>query len=265
MNGSLALLIALISYGNNYIIYGAEIPKLDFNNSTLIYCNMLNFYNNALAIKSDIVAQSPQEWFKFLKKDGCRKLRIYYTHSNEIESKDFESAGFVGGGGDWLIEAVYANHSNYWVLTESVINQNAPDNRIWESNFTVRKNKPSTSKLISIEIAKKNLSVALNKITLFAAENNLKGWATEFENANKNLDNPQPHVEYYDDFVFKDQLSLSAKQLLFSASLSYVFGGMGSWNDNLFSSPEKEKLNTELTSKLYDGVNEAIVSALNNR
>ena len=49
------------------------------------------------------------------------------------------------------------------------------------------------------------------------------------------LNSKNPAVEYYNDFIPGDALSLQARQLLFSASKAYVFGGMGSWNDNIYS------------------------------
>ena len=40
-----------------------------------------------------------QQWFAFLKKGGCKRLKIYYQHSKDNAlNKDFEMAGFCRWG-----------------------------------------------------------------------------------------------------------------------------------------------------------------------
>lgn len=259
MNGSLALLIALVSYGNNQIVNGHSLPILDFKNSTLIYNDRIIFHDNLT-----IAALNPEEWFNYLKKDGCKKLRIYYTHSDQSQLKDYQTSGLVGGGGDWVIEAVYTNYSNFWVSSMRVVNRNASDNRIWETEFHVIKNKPSIAQQdISIEKAKAELSAQLIQIEKFAAENGLSGYAETFCKVNDMLSDFNPTVEYYADFIVTDYLSLPARQLLFSACSAYVFGGMGSWSDYYFSDNATDRIYNELTEKLYERVNQSIIVAIN--
>jgi len=179
--------------------------------------------------------------------------------------KDFESAGFVGGGGEWIIEADYDTYANYWGHKQMVTKPVAKDKRIWNEQFLLIKAKqPALSLPISEATAKKNLSVALNKIIAFATKTGSDYWAGIFTKANNSLSSDHPVVEYYRDFIVENQHSLQSKQLLSSASRAYVFGGMGSWNDILYSTSELEKTNTQLSSELYDRINEAIIVALNN-
>jgi hypothetical protein len=265
MNGSVSLLIALVSYGNSYLTSGTFTHILDFNNSTLVYNNTLSFTDGTYPLKTDVIANDPQEWFAYLKKDGCKKLKIYYKHSkDQSRSMDFETAGFVGGGGDWIIEAVYNSYSNYWRFKQDVTKPKAANNRIWGTQFFVIKHKPSTKKIPSINISKSNLAVSLKHIMNFAFKVNRKNWAEQFEKAIKNLDDPNPTVDFYKDFIPPNTLSLQAKQLLFSASISDVFGGMGSWNDALYDTNEDNDLNNTLSADLFDKINEAITAALNN-
>lgn len=263
MNGTVSLIIALVSYGNTYLS-GNHQYLLDFNNSTLVYNNSLIFNNYKNTLETHVIANSPQQWFEFLKKDDCKKLRIFYRHSeNQLQLKDFESAAFVGGGGNWMIEAVYNNHSNYWGFNEES-NKSKTDNRIWKTEFFVVKNKVSSQKSESIDKAKHNLFVALTNITMFAVKENQKHWVGEFERAKKVLTDPNPTVEYYTDFIVPASLSLQAKQLLFSANIADVFGGMGSWNDILYDTKEADNLNKKLSADLFDKINDAILTALNN-
>jgi len=262
MNGPVSLLIALVSYGNAYFANGDKAPTLDFNNSTLIYNSTLTFSEKTSDDPNKLIAENPKGWFNFLKKAGCKKLEIHYSHSNQ--GSDFQSAGFVGGGGNWFIEAKYNTHSDYWVYSESVLKKNAPDKRIWGTSLTVIKNtKPSPLQSLPINEARQNLHIALTKIAEFAANQKINFWKTVFDKANNNLTNPNPQVDYYKDFVISERLSLKAKQLLFSASLADVFGGMGSWNDQFFSK-EAEPVNTKLSAELFDKINDAVIAAINN-
>jgi len=259
MNGSLALVLALISYGNNYIVNNQSSLILDFYNSTLIGYNSLVFYDN-----SNVIAKTPEEWFNYLKKDGCKKLRACYIHSNQIQSKDFQTAGAVGGGGNWIIEAVYNDHSNFWSYTMKLVDRNATDRRIWRTEFYVIKNKKSIGEpQQTIEGAKHELSTQLRQIEIFASENKSHDYAKVFDRAIDMLSDPAPSINYYKDFVVKEQLSLSAKQLLFSACEAYVFGGMGSWNDVYITDEQKYQLYQKLTEELFDQVNQSIITAIN--
>jgi len=265
MSGPVSLVIALVSYGNAYLASVKTNHNLDFNNSTLIYNNKLSFSDTTPTSKSEVIACSPQQWFAWLKKDGCKKLKVYYRHSgNQSQLKDFESTGFVGSGGDWIIEAVYNTYSNYWGFTEEDTKPKAPDDRIWSTHFFVIKHKPSTKSALSIDIAKHNLSVSLTNIIAFALRENQNTWAKIFERAHKNLTDHSPVVDYYEDFISPNSLSLQAKQLLFSASVADVFGGMGSWNDIGYKTKEANELNSKLSADLFDKMNEAVVAAMNH-
>ena len=265
MNGTLALFIALISYGNEYLAKGTSLHHLDFNNTTLIYCNNLAFTDgDGRTPNGTMVAHSPQEWFKFLKENGCKRLKIFFYHSNDQSKiKDFESAGFGGGGGQWIIEAVYDNYANYWTCKENVTDRDRKDKRIWDTRFyTIAKKQPVVAFGLSPEKAKANLSESLKKIMTFAYDTKSNYWAEVFKKARENLDSAHPVVEYYKDCIVADDYSLQSKQLLFSASVASVFGGMGSWNDIVYP-PEQEKINTRLSADLYDRINEAIIVAVN--
>lgn len=84
-----------------------------------------------------------------------------------------------------------------------------------------------------------------------------------FDKANNNLINADPQVEYYVDFIIPSRMSLKAKQLLYSASVADVLGGMGSWNDHFFPK-DVEPINNKLSADLFDRINDAVIAAMNN-
>jgi hypothetical protein len=57
--------------------------------------------------------------------------------------------------------------------------------------------------------------------------------------------------------------SESARRLLATAARSWVFGGMGTWNDLTFDGSEEEAYE-EVSAELYDAVLGAFVAAANS-
>ena len=58
--------------------------------------------------------------------------------------------------------------------------------------------------------------------------------------------------------------SLAARQLLAAGSRAEVFGGIGSWNDVRFESPEVEAEYRSVSERLFRAVLEALVAATNS-
>lgn len=64
---------------------------------------------------------------------------------------------------------------------------------------------------------------------------------------------------YYKMLVDKNY-PIEAIQLLYAASIAWVFGGMGSWNDTGVNSEEYNNVSNEL----YNTINLSIVAVANN-
>lgn len=119
MTGTLAQIIALTAFGNDFLKNGT-IPT-DFNtaNTTFQFCNKVDFREFKklfffLKPKETVIASTPTEWFQYLKSDGCKHLRLYFEYSKDQSfAKDQKLAGLVGGGGSWLIEAIIAGTNTY--------------------------------------------------------------------------------------------------------------------------------------------------------
>jgi beta-lactamase superfamily II metal-dependent hydrolase len=79
------------------------------------------------------------------------------------------------------------------------------------------------------------------------------------------LNSEKPEVDFYhNDLISIENYDLQNRQLLLSASKAFVFGGMGSWNDMGFENEETNKKYNELSTELYNTMNQAIVCAINN-
>lgn len=270
MTGSLAQVIALTAFGNDYLKNG-HIPKYFINkNTTFQFCNKVEFGERKkiffIKLREIVVANNPVEWFKFLKSDGCKHLKLYFEYSKDQSfAEDHKLAGLIGGGGSWLIEAVYDNYSNYWANKWEVTNLNAADRNIWKVNYgiAVRNQHISNLQIDNKEI-KNTLRRTLMEISDFAFKQNLQSWGQQFEKARSTLDSLIPEENYYhNDLIPIDNYSLLAKQIIFSAGSAWVFGGMGSWNDLGFHKKEDNEAYNRLSKQLYSNINQALIAGVN--
>jgi hypothetical protein len=83
MVGTLAQIVALVAYGNDYIENGKISDDFYSTNTTFQFCNMVDFRESRKMIfssknKEKVVSINPIEWFKYLRVDGCIHLRLYY-------------------------------------------------------------------------------------------------------------------------------------------------------------------------------------------
>jgi len=271
MVGSLAQIIALATYGNAYIETGSIPTDFDTSNTTFQFCNMVDFREIKKVSPSSereerVIALSPHEWFEYLKTGNCKYLRLYYEGSKDKSiTKDYKRAGFVGGGGVWFIEAVYNNHSNYWAARWDFTNENVEDRKNWTVKYGLLAERQHTRNIqIDMQLAKDGLKHVLTEITDFALRQDMKFWADIFKKAESILDSASPEENFYHkDLVPIDSYPLSAKQIIFSAGTAWVFGGMGSWNDQGFGDKGENDTYERLSEQLYSKIIEAIIAGIN--
>lgn len=270
MNGTLAQLVWLTSYGNEFIVNG-NLPDNNYmENDVFMYNNSVDFYDfkkrwYSSTLKEHICAKNPVEWFKLLKKEKCRFLRLYYKPTGRVvvDGNDYGDermlAGFVGGGGEWYIETVFDNYSNYWISKQEVTNAEAPDNKIWSYSYARTVGRFSTNNVrYDIADLRKKMEAALINIAAYAKKENMQFWADIFEKALKVLTGEKTDTGYYKMLVDKNY-SKETVQLLYAASIAWVFGGMGSWNDTGDNSEEYNNVSNEL----YSTINLSIVAVAN--
>ncbi|OOQ57616.1 hypothetical protein [Mucilaginibacter pedocola] len=265
MIGTLAQLIAIISYGNAFLM-DQNWKKLDFENSTLKYCNRVTFVNDKSSENHGVVAEDIQEWFVFLKKSGCQRLKLFYKPKNRDNvGRERLDAGFVEGSDVWMVEVVFANHSDYWMVNEQVTNEQAKDRRIWGVKYFLASSGHSSASptLASLNKAKAELDSSLKEIISFSDKHKLKYWAETFSKAKQNLESSHPAIGYYKDFIIEENMALLSRQVLFSAGEAWVFGGMGTWNDLLFNNSKDNNMYNRLSDSLYKSVVKAIIAGVN--
>ena len=264
MTGILAQTITLTSYGNEYLKTG-ELTNFYPQNSTFQHCNSVDFKEmrkkNIFSSKKEvIVADNPIKWFSLLKKDGCRKLRLYFQTE---KSDDHKLAGFVGGGGNWFIECVYDNYSDFWI-SNWTHDKNLTEKPWVVTYVKVVSKQPTINLQFDLKDIREKLKKILEQITEFAFKETSENWGQIFEKAKNTLQNDNPEIDFYhDDLIVVNNYSLENRQLLMSASKAFVFGGMGSWNDMWFENEETEKEYNTLSTELYGMMMTSIISSIN--
>lgn len=272
MTGTLAQFVTLTTYGNDYIRNGNIPANFDTANTAFDFCNTVDFREVRKKYffskpKEEVLFDCPTKWFKFLKNNGCQKLRLYYSSSDDqTMAPDYKLAGMVGGGGTWFIEAVYDTYSNAWASRWEVTDSDSPERKIWSVNYGLVAEKLSVMDLqIDNQIVKEKLHRTLTEIAGFAKQQNLGNWQELFDRAKSILETDIPEKDYYhQDLIPGANYTLISKQLLFAASNAWVFGGMGSWNDLGFDNKEDDQSYEKLSAQLYSNINEAILAAVNS-
>ena len=265
MTGTLVQIITITSFGNEFLKNG-KLTDYYPQNSSFQFCDFVDFREiqkkNFFSSKKEVVmAKNPIEWFENLKKSGCEKLRLFHQTEKENEH---QMAGFSGGGGNWFIETVYPNHSDFWLG-----NWNHDKELIekpWQVTYRKAVEKqPTRNQKFELITARTALHNILERITDFAFKETNENWGTIFENAKKTLHSESPETNFYhNDLIKKENYDLQNRQLLLGASKAFVFGGMGSWNDMGFENDETNTIYNELSSELYNSINKSIVCAINN-
>ncbi len=272
MNGILAQIVAITAYGNNYLTYGHVPAGFYPDNATFRFCNkvdFLEFHQPWLSkkLKETVVAPEPGEWFRYLKKDGCQRLRLCFKSTgDQAIAKEHKLAGMAGGGGTWYIEAVYKNYSNLWSNRWQVHDPNAADQKIWSVNYGRTSWRQKTQNLqIAQDGMKEQLGNTLLELAEFAFKQNLESWGKQFESALGILASEHPEEQYcHKDLIPLNNYSLTAKQILFAAGQAWEFGGMGSWNDLRVSNKEDNELYDKLSAQLYYNIIDAVICAVNS-
>lgn len=264
MTGILAQIIAITSFGNEYLKNG-KLTDFYPQNSTFQHCDFVDFREmkkkNIFSSKKEIiVSKNPTKWFEYLKSKNCKKLRLFYQ---TVKEDDYKMAGFVGGGGNWFIETIYSNHSDFWISRWN------HDKNLTEKPWQVTYGKaiekrPIINQQFDIIQTRENLKSSLEKIIDFAYKETTENWGEIFEKAKETLESKNPKSEFYhNDLISWNNYDLQNRQLLMSASKAFVFGGMGSWNDMGFENKEIDEKYNRLSTELYKSMMESITCAIN--
>lgn len=272
MNGEIYRHLVLATYGNAMLC--SRQPSGNFSEHIAFkFSEFVKFVHLDMTGKTQTeqtYAADPNDWLQKLRNDGCIGLRVSQQPINDPNISDRHSAAFAGGGGQWMIETVFGGHSDFWASRNAIGDEDHPDEKIWHVTYgrVLQHRGPkqaaaarTTSK--SIRALTKDLDGVLGDAQKFAQGHDLGEFATSFQKARATLaSHAEPDLQGIAPLAF---LTIEAARLLAAAQASYVFGGMGSWNDIGFDQNEQQSQDgyERISDDLFDVVNQSLVAAAN--
>jgi hypothetical protein len=260
MTGPTAQLVALACHFNSRARGLATEPFFP-SNSTCKFCEYIRFVRRRSGWfgKSGTwvtEAPTPDSWSTNEAGPGTSAL-ILHQPVDDPRVSDRMSAGFVGGGGSWLLVTTSGKSSNAWKAAWEVGDRNAANQRIWRVNYglVAEETNLTLPRSRSLDALQTDLRHVLESALAFAERHRLEGFAGCFGKAIECLSADDPFKSvFFKDLAPADLLGSTAKQLLAACQAAWVFGGMGSWNDMGFEGDEQA---------VYDGISEKLFSLLN--
>jgi hypothetical protein len=249
---SLAGAIAIVTHGNRYLRGHAPDPPDMTQNSAFKFVKSVRFYPKGEREKrwwQRLPGVQPQTeiapiegsscWLQAVREQGAKRLWLGGSVMTRQDLPAHIAVAFAGTT-NWAITAETYGHNTMWVNTERLlrqVNYEDPndDKKIWESSFYEVEPR-SLKNNLDVESARDALDKALNSAIAFCGRVH-SGWSDWLGGAQLQLSSADPKPKYFLDMFPPDGMPLRTRQLGYAASGAWVFGGMGSWNDQLF---EKE-------------------------
>ena len=269
MNLDLAQTMTLTAHGNAFLRGSkyAMAPELTHTNSTFQLVSNLTFVREDSRLpagKRDVeVSRNTASWFEDLRTRGAQRLWLIIFEVQHTHVPPYIASAFSNFSG-WAIQVDFDGGFEFWVPHWTAGRRDDPGRRIWD---VVYRGVPFTAQADSAPVelppATADLRAALEAAERFARRAYVDFWADWFINALAQLDAVEPNAPFHGNIFPKSGYSLRARQTLAAAVQSFVFGGMGSWNDLSFNDADLQRDYVQVTRDLDRAVMAALVAATN--
>lgn len=252
MNGELAQYFALATHGSAWLQEPdvRTAPALEQSNSTFQFARTVTF--------AGVPGTGP--WLKSLAAQGVDRIWLATPGQPSTGGKAREAhvaAAFVGGMQAGLL-TTGPRGSQLWRASWKAGDPAAADRRVWDIDYHCDDVSFTPDPFrFPVTDAKGALDSALEAIAQFSRVHDLRPWDSVFADAQALLGAESFEDLYHQDLFPEGRYDLASRQLAAAAQSSWVFGGMGSWNDLGFADAathtEYERLSRELFSALTRG------------
>ncbi|TFG30097.1 hypothetical protein EU528_08745 [Candidatus Thorarchaeota archaeon] len=255
--------VALVTFGNLYLQGRGN----DFDLDKLVAHNcygrdFIDPPSEGIAGSAKVLAANTSKWFDYLKGQDAKQLKLYYKTSSRIDLPDHISTAFIGGGSQWLIEVQFDTSSDLYLSEWYPSKEIGLDTRKTHCVRITRDMTHINHVSESVKESRENLKQVLQELVSFAGKYDYsQHWVDNFNYALTTLQGFEPSTS--DEFLPAGIYSKEARQLIQGAFASWVFGGMGSWNDMSFNGEDQTKYES-LSENLYTTLCNGIVAAVNS-
>ncbi len=267
MDTTISQAVALVSHANA-ALRGSELADFPRSSSTTTFCETISFSEiepgpNDTATER-VVAADPAAWFALLRQRGAKYVLLHepYGARSGATFRDRLVARLSGANERWLLEVVDGERSGkLWAPSWDVHNPKAADRRIWRVSYTHIGERAPSEPPSGAQVAEAyaELERAVSEIARFARAQK-SGFANLFEAALKALQEQTPDSAFHKDLAPPGTLGAAAAALLCACQHAYVFGGMGSWNDQYFDGDVGDEYE-RTTRALFESVRKSIAIA----
>lgn len=267
MNVSILQMVSVVSYSNAYL--NDRLPEISNQGEKIsMYCNKVLFHIPVVGDKNQYTTQAPIDWFISLKFRGVKQVKLFYQSFAKPNTPEYMTAGFVGGGGVWMVETVLEDRSEFW-YSKWEVNEDKRQlgaDRVWDVIYRLAPIHELASTKYDVTVQSIALASVLEELVTFCKQEELSNWEAIFSGAKSVLENKKPSsAAYLKDMIVEGGYTDEALALMEAADRAYVFGGMGSWNDvGQLSDDAQEQKYKELSAQLYAVLNQSILAFTNS-
>ncbi len=218
MNGELAQIVQVATRSTLALSGGGAEPL----GSTFQFVADVQFAGTDGRVHQDV-----DQWLRHLQETGARRVWMALGPPRSPAGQaEAQTAGFVNSG-RWALLVTGAGASSVWAGHWTVGDRNAPDRRIWLVRYTQLAVSGLEPSIPPVDQAAAHLDQSLVAVARFAATSGLSGWADHFQAARRGSLNSGSYPD-----LLPPTWPEPAQRLLATAQAAWVFGGMGSWNDD---------------------------------
>ncbi|WP_052714228.1 hypothetical protein [Paenibacillus dauci] len=219
MNGEIHQLLLITSLGNGYLIHSEDASSKELEHTNSIH----------VTFTDGVQSWNWASWLYYLRSAGCQRLMMV---SDSQPEDNWQTSGFAGGGARAGIIALGALHNRIWI-PQWESGQFRSEVR-WNITYTEQEQElgqPSERVFLPLDEVRIQFRSALEQIARLAEEIEQSFWKKNFfDPAIAILDGTADMPRLV--FKLPDVYSEEAVRLLNAVYKTWVFGAMGSWNDD---------------------------------